>query len=205
MSLDKTLAMILAGGEGRRLAPLTQERSKPAVPFGGRYRIIDFVLSNFANSGVLRMKVLTQYKSESLNTHISRGWRLSSMLGQFVESVPAQQRTGPEWYRGSADAIYQNLNLVTDEEPSQVFVFGADHVYRMDVRQMLDFHLGNKADCTVAAIPVPIEQAHDFGIIDVAPGGEMRNFLEKPKNPPPMPGNPRFCLASMGNYLFNTE
>src|SRR5882672_914725 len=150
----KTLAMILAGGEGRRLAPLTQERSKPAVPFGGRYRIIDFVLSNFANSGVLRMKVLTQYKSESLNTHISRGWRLSTMMGQFVESVPAQQRTGPEWYRGSADAIYQNLNLVTDEEPDYVFVFGADHIYRMDVRQMLDFHLEQKADCTVAAIPM---------------------------------------------------
>ena len=151
MPLGKTLAMILAGGEGRRLAPLTQERSKPAVTFGGRYRIIDFVLSNFANSGVLRMKVLTQYKSESLNTHISRGWRLSSMLGQFVESVPAQQRTGPEWYKGSADAIYQNLNLVTDEEPDYVFVFGADHIYRMDVRQMLDFHVAQKADCTVHA------------------------------------------------------
>src|SRR5216683_1817014 len=136
----KTLAMILAGGEGRRLAPLTHERAKPAVPFGGRYRIIDFVLSNFANSGVLRMKVLTQYKSDSLNTHISRGWRLSHMVGQFVESVPAQMRTGPEWYKGSADAIYQNLNLVTDEEPDYVFVFGADHIYRMDVRQMLDFH-----------------------------------------------------------------
>src|SRR3954447_8632793 len=201
----KTLAMVLAGGEGRRLAPLTHERAKPAVPFGGRYRIIDFVLSNFANSGVLRMKVLTQYKSESLNTHISRGWRLSSMLGQFVESVPAQQRTGPEWYRGSADAIYQNLNLVTDEEPDQVFVFGADHVYRMDVRQMLDFHIANKADCTVAAIPVPIEEGRDFGIIDVGPDGRMLNFLEKPKDPPPMPGNPKMCLASMGNYLFSTE
>src|SRR6267143_1712089 len=168
MPLGKTLAMILAGGEGRRLAPLTQERSKPAVTFGGRYRIIDFVLSNFANSGVLRMKVLTQYKSESLNTHITRGWRMSSMLGQFVEPVPAQQRTGPEWYKGSADAIYQNLNLVTDEEPDYVFVFGADHIYRMDVRQMLDFQ-------------------------------------EKPKNPKPMIGNPRAVLASMGNYLFNTE
>src|ERR1700704_5569278 len=135
----KTLAMILAGGEGRRLAPLTHERAKPAVPFGGRYRIIDFVLSNFANSDILRIKVLTQYKSDSLNTHISRGWRLSSLVGQFVEAVPAQMRTGPEWYKGSADAIYQNLNLVTDEDPDFVFVFGADHVYRMDVRQMLDF------------------------------------------------------------------
>ncbi|HZX94708.1 MAG TPA: glucose-1-phosphate adenylyltransferase [Myxococcales bacterium] len=205
MSLDKTLAMILAGGEGRRLAPLTQERSKPAVPFGGRYRIIDFVLSNFANSGVLRMKVLTQYKSESLNTHISRGWRLSSMLGQFVESVPAQQRTGPEWYRGSADAIYQNLNLVTDEEPDQVFVFGADHIYRMDVRQMLDFHIAQKADCTVAAIPVPIEEASSFGIITADEQGRMVDFQEKPKHPRPMIGNPRAALVSMGNYLFNTE
>jgi glucose-1-phosphate adenylyltransferase len=205
MALEKTLAMILAGGEGRRLAPLTQERAKPAVPFGGRYRIIDFVLSNFANSGVLRMKVLTQYKSDSLNTHISRGWRLSQMLGQFVEPVPAQQRTGPEWYRGSADAIYQNLNLVTDEEPDYVFVFGADHIYRMDVRQMLDFHIAQKADCTVAAIPVPIEEASAFGIITADAKGRMVDFREKPKNPQPMLDDPRKCLVSMGNYLFTTE
>ena len=205
MRVDKTLAMILAGGEGRRLAPLTQERAKPAVPFGGRYRIIDFVLSNFANSGVLRMKVLTQYKSDSLNTHISRGWRLSHMLGQFVESVPAQQRTGPEWYRGSADAIYQNLNLVTDEEPQYVFVFGADHIYRMDVQQMLDFHVAQKADCTVAAIPVPIEEASAFGIITADETGRMIDFQEKPKHPKPMIGNPRAALVSMGNYLFTTE
>jgi len=205
MSVQKTLAMILAGGEGRRLAPLTQERAKPAVPFGGRYRIIDFVLSNFANSGVLRMKVLTQYKSDSLNTHISRGWRLSHMLGQFVESVPAQQRTGPEWYRGSADAIYQNLNLVTDEEPDFVFVFGADHVYRMDVRQMLDFHVAQKADCTVAAIPVPIEQASQFGVITADASGRMIDFQEKPVNPKPMIGDPTKVLASMGNYLFTTD
>src|SRR5438876_6849278 len=183
MPVGKTLAMILAGGEGRRLAPLTQERSKPAVTFGGRYRIIDFVLSNFANSGVLRMKVLTQYKSESLNTHMSRGWRLSSMLGQFVESVPAQQRTGPEWYKGSADAIYQNLNLVTDEEPDYVFVFGADHIYRMDVRQMLDFHVAQKADCTVAAIPMPLEEGSSFGIITADERGRMVDFQEKPKHP----------------------
>src|SRR5882672_385915 len=174
MPLGKTLAMILAGGEGRRLAPLTQERSKPAVTFGGRYRIIDFVLSNFANSGVLRMKVLTQYKSDSLNKHIGRGWRLSHMLGQFVESVPAQMRTGPEWYKGSADAIYLNLN--TDEEPDFVFVFGADHVYRMDVRQMLRFHQDKGADCTVAAIPVPVEQASSFGIITADSNGRMVEF-----------------------------
>jgi glucose-1-phosphate adenylyltransferase len=202
---NRTLAMILAGGEGRRLAPLTQERAKPAVPFGGRFRIIDFVLSNFANSGVLRMKVLTQYKSDSLNTHIIRGWRLSSMLGQFVEPVPAQQRTGPEWYKGSADAIYQNLNLVTDEDPDYVFVFGADHVYRMDVRQMLDFHVQQDADCTVAAIPVPIGQARAFGVITADASGRMVDFQEKPENPTPMQGDPTRVLASMGNYLFTTE
>ena len=202
MPVQKTLAMILAGGEGRRLAPLTQERAKPAVPFGGRYRIIDFVLSNFANSGVLRMKVLTQYKSDSLNMHISRGWRLSHMLGQFVESVPAQQRTGPEWYRGSADAIYQNLNLVTDEEPQYVFVFGADHIYRMDVQPMLEFHQRQKADCTVAAIPVPIEEASAFGIITADESGRMTDFQEKPKHPKPMIGNPRAALVSMGAHDF---
>jgi glucose-1-phosphate adenylyltransferase len=204
-SKNRALAMILAGGEGRRLAPLTADRAKPAVPFGGRYRIIDFVLSNFANSGVLRMKVLTQYKSDSLNTHLSRGWRLSSMLGQFVEAVPAQQRTGPEWYRGSADAIYQNLNLVTDEGPDFVFVFGADHVYRMDTRQMLDFHIEQGADCTVAAIPVPIEEAQGFGVITADQTGRMVDFQEKPKDPRPMHGDPSRVLASMGNYLFTTE
>ena len=203
--MAKTLAMILAGGAGTRLEPLTRERAKPAVPFGGRYRIIDFVLSNFANSGLYKVKVLTQYKSDSLNNHLSRTWRMTAFLGHYVEAVPAQMRTGLDWYKGSADAIYQNLNLISDEEPEQVFVFGADHVYRMDVRQMLDFHLEHRADCTVAAIPVPIEQGKDFGIIDVGPDGEMRGFVEKPKHPPPMPGNPAMCLASMGNYLFATE
>jgi glucose-1-phosphate adenylyltransferase len=203
--MAKTLAMILAGGAGTRLEPLTRERAKPAVPFGGRYRIIDFVLSNFANSGLYKVKVLTQYKSDSLNKHLSRTWRMTAFLGHYVEAVPAQMRTGLDWYKGSADAIYQNLNLISDEEPEQVFVFGADHVYRMDVRQMLDFHLEHRADCTVAAIPVPIEQGKDFGIIDVGPDGEMRGFVEKPKHPPPMPGNPAMCLASMGNYLFATE
>jgi glucose-1-phosphate adenylyltransferase len=201
----KTLAMILAGGAGTRLEPLTRERAKPAVPFGGRYRIIDFCLSNFANSGVLKMKVLTQYKSDSLNKHLSRAWRMSAFLGHYVEAVPAQMRTGLDWYKGSADAIYQNLNLITDEEPDNIFVFGADHIYRMDVRQMLDFHTANQADCTVAAIPVPLHEGREFGIIDVGPDGRMLNFLEKPKDPPPMPGNPKMCLASMGNYLFKTE
>jgi glucose-1-phosphate adenylyltransferase len=203
--MAKYLAMILAGGAGTRLEPLTRERAKPAVPFGGRYRIIDFCLSNFANSGILKMKVLTQYKSDSLNNHLSRAWRMSAFLGHYVETVPAQMRTGLDWYKGSADAIYQNLNIITDEEPDHTFVFGADHVYRMDVRQMIDFHTDRKADVTVAAIPVPIEQGREFGIIDVGPDGVMRNFLEKPKDPPPMPGNPKMCLASMGNYLFKTD
>src|SRR5262249_16647986 len=145
---------ILAGGAGTRLEPLTRERAKPAVPFGGRYRIIDFCLSHFANSGILKMKVLTQYKSDSLNNHLSRACRMTVFLGHYGECVPAQMRTGLDWYKGSVDAIYQNLNILTDEEPDQTFVFGADHVYRMDVRQMLDFHIRRKADCTVAAIPV---------------------------------------------------
>ncbi|HEX9241745.1 MAG TPA: glucose-1-phosphate adenylyltransferase [Anaeromyxobacter sp.] len=204
--MQKLLAMILAGGEGRRLDPLTRERAKPAVPFGGRYRIIDFVLSNFANSGILKMKVLVQYKSESLNAHIQRGWRLTALLNEYVEIVPAQMRVGPKWFEGSADAIYQNLNIITDEEPEHTFVFGADHVYRMDVRQMLDFHVRNKADLTVAAIPIPVEEAVDFGIIEVDSDGRMIGFTEKPKaGVKTMPGNPTRCLASMGNYIFTTD
>jgi len=197
--------MILAGGAGTRLEPLTRERAKPAVPFGGRYRIIDFCLSNFVNSGVYKMKVLTQYKSDSLNNHLSRAWRMTAFLGHYCESVPAQMRTGTDWYRGSADAIWQNLNLITDEAPERVFVFGADHVYQMDVRQMEAFHLEMKAACTVAAIPVPIEEGDQFGIIAVDDNWRVTSFLEKPKNPPHMPGNPKMCLASMGNYLFETD
>jgi glucose-1-phosphate adenylyltransferase len=204
--MPKCLAMILAGGEGRRLDPLTRERAKPAVPFGGLYRIIDFVLSNFANSGILRMKVLVQYKSESLNTHVQRAWRLTSLLNEYVEIVPAQMRVGPKWFEGSADAIYQNLNIITDEEPDFTFVFGADHVYRMDVRQMLEFHRQKNADLTVAAIPVPVEQASEFGIIEMDVEGRMVGFAEKPKEGvKTMPGDPTRCLASMGNYLFTTD
>jgi glucose-1-phosphate adenylyltransferase len=204
--MAKTLAMILAGGEGRRLDPLTRERAKPAVPFGGRYRIIDFALSNFANSGLLRMKVLVQYKSESLNTHIQRAWRLTALLNEYVEIVPAQMRVGPKWFEGSADAIYQNLNIITDEEPEYTYVFGADHIYRMDVQQMLDFHLDMKADLTVAAIPIPVSEASEFGIIEVDHEGRMIGFVEKPKsNPKTVPGDPTRCLASMGNYLFTTD
>ncbi len=203
--MNKSLAMILAGGAGTRLEPLTRDRAKPAVPFGGRYRIIDFCLSNFVNSDVFKLKVLTQYKSDSLNKHLSRAWRLTAFLGQFCDTVPAQMRTGVDWYKGSADAIFQNLNLIDDEAPDLVYVFGADHIYRMDVRQMEEFHRDRRADCTIAAIPVPIEEAHDFGIIDVDPDGRVKGFLEKPKDPPAMPGNPRMALASMGNYLFNTD
>jgi glucose-1-phosphate adenylyltransferase len=204
--MAKTLAMILAGGEGRRLDPLTRERAKPAVPFGGRYRILDFVLSNFANSGLLRMKVLVQYKSESLNTHVQRGWRLTALLNEYVEIVPAQMRVGPKWFEGSADAIYQNLNIITDEEPEYTYVFGADHIYRMDVRQMLEFHVDNKADLTVAAIPIPVAEASEFGIIEVDREGRMIGFVEKPRSgAKTMPGDPTRCLASMGNYLFTTD
>jgi glucose-1-phosphate adenylyltransferase len=205
--MTSVLAMILAGGEGRRLDPLTRERAKPAVPFGGRYRIIDFVLSNFANSGVVRMKVLVQYKSDSLNTHVQRAWRLTSLLNEYVEIVPAQMRYGPKWFEGSADAIYQNLNIITDEEPEHTFVFGADHVYRMDVRQMLAYHTDNEADLTVAAIPVPRAEAMDFGIIEMAADGRMIGFVEKPKpgTEKTMPGDDTRCLASMGNYLFRTD
>lgn len=197
--------MVLAGGAGTRLEPLTRERAKPAVPFGGRYRIIDFCLSNFVNSEVYRIKVLTQYKSDSLNNHLSRSWRMTAFLGHYCETVPAQMRTGGDWYKGSADAIFQNLNLITDESPDHVFVFGADHIYQMDVRQMLQAHLGCKADCTVAVLPVPIEEGHQFGVLEVSAGGEVRSFLEKPVKPPPMPGDPTRCLASMGNYIFSTD
>ena len=201
----KVLSMVLAGGEGRRLDPLTRDRAKPAVPFGGRYRIIDFVLSNLINSGLFHIKILTQYKSESLNAHLSRAWHLSNVLGHYIEAVPAQMRTGPDWYKGSADAIYQNLNLITDEEPDHVLVFGSDHIYRMDVRQMLELHAATGADCTIAAIPVPIREAHQFGICEVDENGRLVRFLEKPKDPPPMPGRPDMALASMGNYLFKSD
>jgi glucose-1-phosphate adenylyltransferase len=199
------MAMILAGGAGTRLDPLTRERAKPAVPFGGRYRIIDFCLSNFVNSGIFKLKVLTQYKSDSLNNHLSRSWRMTAFIGHYCETVPAQMRTGGDWYKGNADAIFQNLNLITDESPDHVFVFGADHIYQMDTRQMMDFHLAKRADCTVAVLPVPIEEGSQFGILDVAEDGQILRFLEKPKVPPPMPNDPTRCLASMGNYLFTTD
>jgi glucose-1-phosphate adenylyltransferase len=196
---------VLAGGEGRRLWPLTADRAKPAVPMCGRYRLIDFVLSNLVNSGLLQIKVLTQYKSDSLNTHIARGWRLPAFLDLYVEVVPAQQRTGASWFKGSADAIYQSLNVITDEEPDYVAVFGGDHMYKMDVRQMVEAHITTDADATVAVIPVPVEEARAFGILEVDDRGKVVAFDEKPMHPKEMPGRPGWALASMGNYVFTQK
>ena len=190
MAAPRILVVVLAGGEGRRLAPLTTDRAKPAVPFGGSYRIIDFVLSNFANAGYLKIVVLTQYKSHSLDRHISQTWRFSTLLGNYVTPVPAQMRRGPQWFSGSADAVYQNLNLISDEKPDYVCVFGADHIYHMDPRQMVAEHIESGAGVTVAAIPVPIDEAPSFGIIHADAENRIVEFLEKPKNPPPMPGDP---------------
>ena len=205
MSEPKVLVIVLAGGEGKRMLPLTEDRAKPAVPFGGSYRIIDFALSNFANSRYLKIVVLTQYKSHSLDRHISATWRFSSLLGNYVTPVPAQMRRGPHWFAGSADAIYQNLNLIGDEDPDVVCVFGADHIYRMDVRQMVDHHLETGAGVTVAAIPVSLEAAKSFGVIETGNGSRIQAFHEKSPNPPTMAGDPTRCLASMGNYVFNTK
>ena len=200
----RILAVVLAGGEGRRLMPLTLDRAKPAVPIGGRYRLIDFVLSNLVNSGILKIKVLTQYKSDSLNTHLARGWRLPQMLDFYVEAVPAQMRLGTRWFLGSADALHQSLNVVTDEDPDYVAVFSSDHIYKMDVRQFVDFHIESGAAMTVAAIPVPRAEASSFGVIGVDSSGRMTSFTEKPDDPAEMPDRPGWSLASMGNYLWNT-
>lgn len=206
MSIDDALVMILAGGEGKRLHPLTKDRAKPAVPFGGRYRIIDFVLNNFINSGFYKIKVLTQYKSDSLNQHISRGYALSPFLDQYVDLVPAQMRTGGDWYRGTADAVFQNVLHIVDADPTYVCVFGGDHIYKMDVSQMLGFHKDRKAALTIAAIPIPIEEASEFGIMEVDENWRLTNFVEKPKTrPKSLPGNPDMCLASMGNYIFDKD
>jgi glucose-1-phosphate adenylyltransferase len=205
-SEPRVLGIVLAGGEGKRLLPLTADRAKPAVPFGGAYRLVDFVLSNLVNADYVRLCVLTQYKSHSLDRHITTTWRMSALLGNYVTPVPAQQRLGPRWYTGSADAIFQSLNLVTDEQPDLVVVFGADHVYRMDPRQMVDQHLSSGAGVTVAGIRVPRDQASEFGIIETAADGrKIKQFLEKPANPPSIPGDPLNAFASMGNYVFNTD
>ena len=201
----KVLAMVLAGGEGKRLMPLTMDRAKPAVPFGGTYRLIDFVLSNLANAEMRQIAVLTQYKSHSLDKHISLTWRMSTMLGNYVTPVPAQQRLGPRWYQGSADAIYQSMNLIRDEEPDYVVVFGADNIYRMDVEQMFDSHVDGGRGCTVAGIRVPRSQASAFGVIDAGTDNKIKQFLEKPAEPPGLPDDPEASFASMGNYIFTTD
>ncbi|MEU4807067.1 glucose-1-phosphate adenylyltransferase [Actinosynnema sp. NPDC023587] len=199
------LGIVLAGGEGKRLWPLTADRAKPAVPFGGNYRLVDFVLSNLVNAGFVRLCVLTQYKSHSLDRHISTTWRLSNVLGQYVTPVPAQQRLGPRWYTGSADAIFQSLNLVNDERPDHVVIFGADHVYRMDPGMMVDRHIETGAGVTVAGIRVPRPEARAFGCIDSDASGLITGFLEKPADPPHVPDDPEVTFASMGNYVFTTE
>ncbi len=202
----RVLAMVLAGGEGKRLMPLTADRAKPAVPFGGSYRLIDFVLSNLINAGLRRVCVLTQYKSHSLDRHITQTWRMPTLLGDYVTPVPAQQRLGPRWFTGSADAIFQSLNLVYDEEPDYVVVFGADHVYRMDPMQMIEAHIDSGAGVTVAGLRRPRDTASEFGVIEVASDGHrISRFLEKPENPPAIPGSPDESFVSMGNYVFSTD
>ncbi|MEZ5379457.1 MAG: glucose-1-phosphate adenylyltransferase [Acidimicrobiales bacterium] len=201
----KVLSIVLAGGEGKRMMPLTLDRAKPAVPFGGHYRLIDFALSNLANGGYRKLVVLTQYKSHSLDVHISRTWRMSTLLGNYVTSVPAQMRRGQRWFEGSADALFQNLNLVDDESPDYIFVFGADHIYRMDPRQMLDQHIRSGASCTVAALRAEQSEAHQFGVIDQGEGTSIKAFLEKPANPPGLADDPTKSFVSMGNYVFSAD
>ena len=202
----EVLAMILAGGRGERLMPLTQDRAKPAVPFGGAYRIIDFVLSNFINSKFYHIKVLTQFMSDSLNQHLNRGWNLSGVLGQFVDPVPAQMRTGLRWYEGTADAVYQNLHVIWDNNPEHTAVFGGDHIYKMNVAEMFRFHLKRRAALTVACLPIDIEQASGrFGVMEVDEKSHIIGFEEKPENPKPMPGRPDKALVSMGSYFWETH
>jgi glucose-1-phosphate adenylyltransferase len=201
----KVIAIVLAGGQGQRLYPLTRDRAKPAVPFGGAYRIIDFTLSNCINSGIRRVFVLTQYKSSSLDSHIHFGWNiLSHELGEFIHTVPPQQRIGESWYRGTADAIFQNIYTLERERPDLTLILSGDHVYKMNYRAMLDAHLATKAHCTIACIPVPREQATEFGVALVNDEGRITEFQEKPEDPAPMPGRPDHSLVSMGVYLFDT-
>jgi glucose-1-phosphate adenylyltransferase len=198
--------MVLAGGEGKRLWPLTIDRAKPAVPFGGSYRLIDFALSNLVNAGFMRIAVLTQYKSHSLDRHVASTWQLSTLFGNYIAPVPAQMRRGPHWFAGSADAIYQNLNLIHDEKPEVILVFGADHVYRIDPRQMIDQHLAGGAGVTVGGLRVPIEQASEFGVMEVGEDGQkIAAFREKPEHPVGLPDAPGEVFASMGNYVFGAK
>jgi glucose-1-phosphate adenylyltransferase len=202
---NNVMAIVMAGGQGSRLQPLTDKRSKPAVPFGSRYRIVDFVLSNLVNSGIFTIYLLVQYKSQSLIEHIRKAWTISPLFpDQFVTVVPPQMLEGHAWFAGTADAVSQNLNLIENQHPELVLVFGADHVYRMDVNQMIGFHLEREADITVAALPVPLPQAPGFGIISAEPDGRIREFQEKPRHATPIPGDPGRAYASMGNYLFSS-
>ncbi|MDD2772529.1 MAG: glucose-1-phosphate adenylyltransferase [Elusimicrobiales bacterium] len=200
----RTLGIVMAGGKGERLYPLTKERSKPAVPFGGKYRIIDFVISNFVNSGIFSSYILVQYMSQSLIEYMRLSWRQNGITNdQFLTVVPPQMRLGEMWYRGTADAVRQNLNIISDFNPDALAIFGADHVYRCDIKQMLKFHEEMNADVTVAALPIPLRQATSFGVLSVDAKGRMNGFEEKPANPKPIPSNPGYCYASMGNYIFN--
>jgi glucose-1-phosphate adenylyltransferase len=202
----RVFGIVLAGGEGKRLAPLTADRAKPAVPFGGNYRLIDFALSNLVNAGLRKIVVLTQYKSHSLDRHLATTWHLSPLLGNYVTPVPAQMRHGPRWFAGSADAIFQNLNLIHDESPEQIIVFGADHIYRMDPEQMVDQHVASGAGVTVAGIRVPISQADQFGVIETTSDGRgIQAFREKPSDPVGLPDAPHEVFASMGNYVFTAQ
>ena len=204
---SRVLAMVMAGGEGQRLFPLTRDRAKPAVPFGGKYRLIDFVLSNFINSEIYSIYVLVQFKSQSLIEHLQARWRFGALVPEhfFISAVPAQMRLGQTWYQGNADAVYQNLHLIKNFKPDIVAVFGADHIYRMDIRQMVAFHLERQAQVTVSAFPVLVEEGSSFGILQVDSAGRVRSFVEKPAQPQALPSDARYCLASMGNYLFTTS
>ncbi|RJF71267.1 glucose-1-phosphate adenylyltransferase [Deinococcus cavernae] len=204
----RILGMILAGGQGSRLAPLTQKRSKPAVPFGSKYRIIDFAINNFINSGVFSIYVLTQYKAQSLTEHIQRGWRFGTFLSDyFITLVPAQmyrfEELGAAWYRGTADAVYQNMHLIDNYEADYVAIFSGDHIYKMNVEHMLEKHIEARADITIAAYPMPQSEAHRFGVMQVDDRWRVTEFLEKPKNPPGIPSDPQTSLTSMGNYIFS--
>ncbi len=203
--MKSVLSIVLAGGEGERLRPLTNDRAKPAVPFGGHYRIIDFVLSNIVNSGLYRILVLTQFKSDSMLRHLKRGWYLPPLLDQFIDAVPAQMRTGKHWYKGSADAVFQNLHHLWNVGADTVCIFGGDHIYRMNVMHFLDYHEAHHADVTVATIPYPRAEASSFGVLAVDQEWRVTDFVEKPKHPPAMPGNPDKALCSMGIYAFRSE